>query len=281
MIGESVHHYRILEKLGAGGMGDVYLAEDGKLKRKVALKVLPEAMASDPKRLARFQREAEAVAALNHPNIVTIYSVEEAGGVHFLTMELVEGGSLQELLQGTELELRKFFDVAIPLADALAAAHAKGITHRDLKPANVMVTEEGRVKMLDFGLSKFVERAEPASEESATRARTEDGLVVGTVPYMSPEQIEGKELDHRTDIFSLGILLYEMAAGERPFQGATPVSRMSAILNRTDRRNQRGSIDAARHRVFAVARLGSEGHSRTANRRQDVGPPARRRPGSA
>ena len=235
MIGESVHHYRILEKLGAGGMGDVYLAEDGKLKRKVALKVLPEAMASDPKRLARFQREAEAVAALNHPNIVTIYSVEEAGGIHFLTMELVEGRSLQELLQGTELELRKFFDVAIPLADALAAAHAKGITHRDLKPANVMVTEEGRVKMLDFGLSKFVERAEPASEESATRARTETGLVVGTVPYMSPEQLEGKELDHRTDIFSLGILLYEMAAGERPFQGATPVSRMSAILKDTPR----------------------------------------------
>ena len=235
MIGKNLQHYRILEKLGAGGMGDVYLAEDTKLKRKVAVKVLPEDMALDPVRLARFRREAEAVAALNHPNIVTIYSVEDADGVHFLTMEFVDGKPLQKLIPGSGIDLRQFFDIAIPLADALASAHAKGITHRDLKPPNVMISSEGRVTMLDFGLAKFVERAESAGEESATRARTQDGLVVGTVPYMSPEQLEGKEVDHRTDIFSLGILLYESAAGQKPFEGDTNLSRISAILKDTPR----------------------------------------------
>lgn len=201
----------------------------------MALKVLPEDMALDPVRLARFRREAEAVAALNHPNIVTIYSVEDADGVHFLTMELVQGKPLQKLIPESGLDLRKFFDVAIPLADALASAHAKGITHRDLKPPNVMISEEGRVKMLDFGLAKFIERDESAGEESATRARTEVGLVVGTVPYMSPEQLEGKEVDHRTDIFSLGVLLYESATGQKPFEGDTNLSRISAILKDTPR----------------------------------------------
>jgi len=230
MIGTTVAHYKIVSKLGEGGMGEVYLAEDTKLKRKVALKVLPPEMASDPNRLERFQREAEAVAAMDHPNIVTIYSVEETDGAHFLTMSYIEGESLGQHIPAGGLEIDQLFDIAIPLADALAAAHDKSVTHRDLKPANIMITTEGRVKVLDFGLAKLAEDALPHGDDEPTQALTREGLVVGTVPYMSPEQVEGRSVDHRTDIFSLGVLLYEMATGDRPFRGENSAQVVSSIL---------------------------------------------------
>ncbi len=231
MIGETISHYRILEKLGEGGMGEVYLAEDTRLKRKVALKILPPEMAGDPNRLERFQREAEVVAAMDHPNIVTIYSVEEVDGAHFLTMSFIEGKSLAEMIPEGGMDLDKLFEIAVPLADALSAAHDKGITHRDLKPANIMVTSDGRVKVLDFGLAKLHEDAAvPAGEDEPTQALTREGLVVGTVPYMSPEQVQGDAIDHRTDIFSLGVLLYEMATGDRPFAGQNSAQVVSSIL---------------------------------------------------
>lgn len=230
MIGETISHYRILEKIGEGGMGEVYLAEDTRLKRKVALKMLPPEMANDPSRLERFQREAEVVAALDHPNIVTIFSVEEAEGAHFLTMSYIEGKGLGEFIPETGMDLERLFKIAVPLADALSAAHEKGITHRDLKPANIMVTPEGRVKVLDFGLAKLAEDSAPPSEDEPTQALTREGLVVGTVPYMSPEQVQGDSVDHRTDIFSLGVLIYEMATGDRPFQGQNSAQVVSSIL---------------------------------------------------
>ena len=176
MIGETIAHYEILDKLGAGGMGVVYRAEDTTLKRHVALKVLPADLASSEERLERFQREAETLATLDHPNIVTVHSVEEAEGIHFLTMGLVKGGSLDQKIPDGGLSLEKIFSIAIPVADALAAAHAKGITHRDLKPANIMVTDEGRVKILDFGLAK-VQQEGPVDGEAATEALTQEGLV--------------------------------------------------------------------------------------------------------
>jgi serine/threonine protein kinase/tetratricopeptide (TPR) repeat protein len=235
MIGTTLSHYRIAGKLGHGGMGEVYLAEDTKLKRQVALKILPTDLASDPEALARFQREAEAVAALNHPHIVTIFSVEEDEGTHFLTMELVEGESLGRIIPEAGMDLDQVFELAIPLTDALSTAHAKGIVHRDLKPANVMVTEEGRVKILDFGLAKLLGEASELgiSPDASTEALTEAGKVMGTVPYMSPEQVQGRPLDHRSDIFSIGVLLYEMATGSRPFAGDTSADLISSILRDT------------------------------------------------
>ncbi len=236
MVGRTLSHYRIVEPLGRGGMGEVYLAEDLELGRHVALKLLPPHVADDPERLARFRREARAVAALNHPNIVTIHSVEEAEGVRFLTMERVEGRSLQEIVPKGGLPLERFLRLAVQLADALSAAHQKGIVHRDLKPANVMVTEEGRLKVLDFGLAKLGGGPAEAGETlAATAELTQDGRILGTYPYMSPEQIQGKPVDHRTDIFSLGILLYEMATGERPFRGETSPDLISSILRDTPR----------------------------------------------
>lgn len=213
-------------------MGEVYLAEDTKLKRRVAIKVLPEEMATDPQRLERFQREAEAVAALNHPNIVAIHEVGEADSIHFLVMELVEGRQLGEVIPGGGLSLDKLFGYAIPLTEALAAAHDKGILHRDLKPGNVMVNEEGRVKVLDFGLAKLRERSDDQADQThlATDSITQEGLILGTAAYMSPEQAEGKTIDHRSDIFSLGVVLYEMATGNRPFKGDTNLSLLSSIL---------------------------------------------------
>ncbi len=212
-------------------MGEVYLAEDTSLKRKVALKVLPPEMAADPERLARFKREAESVAALNHPNIVTIHSVEEVDGTHFLTMEWVDGQTLGQLMSRGAMPLNKVFDLGVPIADALASAHEEGITHRDLKPANVMVNDKGRVKVLDFGLAKLsAESGDEGSDEQPTQALTQEGLAVGTVPYMSPEQVRGEGVDHRTDIFSLGVLLYEMSSGQRPFGGKSSADLVSAIL---------------------------------------------------
>ncbi len=238
MIGKSLNHYKILAKLGSGGMGEVFEAEDTRLGRKVALKILPETLATDPTRRERFQREAKAIAALNHPNIVTIYSVEEAGKVHFLTMELIRGKPLSDSIPPHGLPLRDFLDLAIPLTDALAAAHHEGITHRDLKPENVLVTETGLVKVLDFGLAK---RQEPKADgvsntQIPTVQVTQEGHILGTVAYMSPEQAEGRPVDPRSDVFSLGILFYEMATGRRPFQGATAISVISAILKDTPKR---------------------------------------------
>jgi serine/threonine protein kinase len=212
-------------------MGEVYRARDTKLNRDVALKVLPEAMAANPERRARFAREAQAIAALNHPNIVTIHSIEQSDNTHFLTMELVNGTTLDGIIARHGLRADRILAVAIPLVDAISAAHKRGITHRDLKPTNVMVTHDGRLKVLDFGLAKPMD-AEPArvSTTSPTGPLTQDGRVFGTVNYMSPEQAEGKAVDHRTDIFSLGIVLYELATGQRPFTGESDLSVLSSIL---------------------------------------------------
>lgn len=213
-------------------MGVVYRAKDTKLERDVALKLLPDAMAGDGERLERMKREARLVAGLNHPNIVTLHSVEEAEGKHFLTMELVHGKTLDQVVPRNGLDLKRLFDLAIPMADAVAAAHGAGITHRDLKPANVMVDPEGRVKILDFGLARF--DPSMASERDETWAMEEaitgEGVVVGTVRYMSPEQARGEVVDARSDIFSLGALLYEMATGKQPFSGASSAELVSAIL---------------------------------------------------
>jgi TolB-like protein/Tfp pilus assembly protein PilF len=234
MIGKTLNHFKILDRLGKGGMGEVYVAEDGKLKRKVALKVLPEEVAGDPARLDRFQREAESIAALNHPNIVTIYSIEEADEIHFLTMELVEGETLTQLIPSNGIDVESFLRFSVPVAEALSAAHEKGIIHRDLKPGNIMFSNEGRIKVLDFGLAKLIRNdSDPDSSRMETHAQTEDGIVLGTMPYMSPEQIQGKRLDQRSDIFSLGIIFYEMIAGCRPFYGDTSAELISSIMRDT------------------------------------------------
>ncbi|MFQ5742896.1 MAG: protein kinase, partial [Acidobacteriota bacterium] len=264
MIGKTLNHYKILRAIGSGGMGEVYAAEDTKLHRQVALKILPPELAGDPQRRERFEREAQAVAALNHPNIVTIHSVEEAigvedapamggqgaaasgfgdfgsgtkptGSVHFITMELVEGRTLSELIPKHGMALEKFFDVAVPAVDAVAAAHQQGIAHRDLKPSNIMISDEGRVKVLDFGLAKLVDEGAAADQPTqvASEHLTGEGQVLGTAAYMSPEQAEGKLIDHRSDLFSLGIILYEMSTGERPFTGETQVSLVTSILRDT------------------------------------------------
>ena len=225
-IGPKLEKYLIDRPISSGGMGTVYLAEDTSLHRKVALKVLAPELADDPERFQRFRWEAQVLARLNHPNIVTIYSVEEADGHHFLTMELIEGQTLADQIPQNGLRLDRFFELAIPLADALAAAHQQGVIHRDLKPGNVMVGKDGRVKILDFGLAKQLD------DSSAIGAQpvTQDGALLGTIPYMSPEQLQGEAVDHRTDLFSLGILLFEMATGVRPFQGRTFGDLASAIL---------------------------------------------------
>ena len=240
MIGQTLSHFKITAKLGEGGMGAVYAAEDSKLGRQVAIKVLPHELADDPERLARFQREARAVAALNHPNIVVLHSVEEVDGTHFLTMELVDGAPLSELIPPEGLPLNTILDHAIALADAVAAAHDRGITHRDLKPANVMVNSEGRIKVLDFGLAKLAESTPDDGDETQMQTAsmpdllaeplTGEGRIVGTVAYMAPEQAEGKPVDSRTDVFAFGVLLYQMTTGKRPFLGDTSASTMAKIL---------------------------------------------------
>jgi TolB-like protein/Tfp pilus assembly protein PilF len=229
--GDRLGPYEVLNPLGAGGMGEVYRARDPKLRRDVAIKVLPANMAGDPDRLRRFEHEARAVAALNHPHIVTIFSTEEADGVQFITMELIEGRTLDQVIPHGGVSLAQFFDIAVALADALAAAHRKHVTHRDLKPANVMVTDDLRVKVLDFGLARSLEpQAGRVEVEETGLALTQPGMVLGTMPYMSPEQIEAKPIDARTDIFSLGIVLYEITTGARPFQGDSSPALMASIL---------------------------------------------------
>ena len=230
LVGRTLAHYRISTAIGAGGMGEVYRATDTKLVREVALKVLPPAMANDPDRLARFQREARAVASLNHPNVVTIYSVEESDDLHFITMELIDGQSLDRLISANGLPSDRIVEIAAAVAEALAAAHEKGIVHRDLKPANVMVTNEGRVKVLDFGLAKDVGAETANGATMASAGYTQAGMVMGTPAYMSPEQVSGRPLDHRSDIFSFGVMLHEMATGRRPFEGNSSAELISSIL---------------------------------------------------
>jgi len=214
-------------------MGAVYLAEDLSLKREVALKVLPAHLATDPDRLARFQREAETLAALSHPNIVGIYSIEESDDLRFLIMERVVGRSLEEIIPEEGLSPEAFFDVAIPIADAMAVAHAKGIVHRDLKPANVMVADDGVVKVLDLGLAKLLESPTELDEEAPTMTAspTALGVVMGTIGYMSPEQAEGHPVGPPSDIFSLGALFYEMLSGTSPFRRESLASSLAAILH--------------------------------------------------
>jgi len=227
--GQVLSHYRLIERIGTGGMGVVYRALDTKLDRQVALKVLPPEVTADPERLERFRREARAAAALNHPNIITIHSVEESGGVHFMTLELVEGVTLDTLIPPQGMPLHRFFDVAVPLANAVSAAHEKGIVHRDLKPANVVITPDGTAKILDFGLAK---RHDPEQLHKTTQGvptETSVGLT-GTLPYMSPEQLQGDVTGPRSDIWSLGVMLYEMASGGRPFGGENLYRLCTAII---------------------------------------------------
>src|SRR5215471_6542966 len=292
--GTKLGRYQIRSQLGAGGMGAVFLAEDTRLHRKVALKVLPAEMAANAERLARFQREAQAVAALNHPHIVTLYSVEEAEGATFITMEFVEGAPLEQVLLPGGLPPAQVLDIGIALADALAAAHEKGIIHRDLKPANVMFTKDGRVKVLDFGLAKLAPgpseagpaAPRPVASQLATQATprdprlTEAGLVMGTVPYMSPEQVKGQTVDSRTDIFSLGVVLYEMATGRRPFGGATPAETIASILRDMPPPLSEIRQDAPRHLVWIIdhwLQKAPEDRFRTAREARD----ALRAPGAA
>jgi serine/threonine protein kinase len=235
MVGTTLSHYRVLELLGRGGMGEVYAAEDLKLRRRVALKVLPVEMAENAERRRRFEREAQAVAALNHPGIVTIYSVEHDAGRSFLTMELVEGRTLEQAVPAGGLPLPEFLRIAMQLADAMNAAHDRGILHRDLKPGNVMLTKDGRIKVLDFGLAKLADAAPAAALTVQGPLTTSSGQIVGTLSYMAPEQAEGRNIDHRADIFGLGVLLYELAAGIRPFGGESNVALLTALLRDTPR----------------------------------------------
>ena len=232
LLAKTIGHYQIISLLGKGGMGEVYRARDTKLDRAVALKILPEEMSADGERMRRFVREAKAASALNHPNVAHIYEIGEAEGVNFIAMEYVEGQTLAAKINGQPLEVSEIVEIGSQIADALDEAHGKGITHRDIKPANVMLNERGQVKVLDFGLAKIARPASPdLASDISTLPKTASGVVMGTVPYMSPEQALGRDVDQRSDLFSLGVVLYEMATGRLPFAGANTVETLDRILH--------------------------------------------------
>src|SRR3989454_254863 len=230
--GAKLGPYEITAPLGAGGMGEVYRASDPRLRRDVAIKVLPPGLATDPARLRRFEQEALAAASLNHPNILAVYDIGVHDDAPYIVSELLEGGTLREVLASGALSARKALEYAIQIAHGLAAAHEKGIVHRDLKPENIFVTKDGRVKILDFGLAKLTQ-TEPARAGASmltAAADTEPGMIVGTVGYMSPEQVRGEPADHRSDIFAFAVILYEMVSGQRAFHGPSAIETMNAIL---------------------------------------------------
>src|SRR6266849_3548447 len=234
----TLSHYRIVSKIGEGGMGEVYLAQDTKLDRKVALKILPADVAAHPDRMKRFVQEARAASSLNHPNIITIHEIGETASGHFIGTEFIDGETLRERMSRGGVELSDTLDIVLQVASALTAAHGAGIVHRDIKPENIMLRRDGIVKVLDFGLAKLVEQKESASVdmEAPTRpvVNTEPGMVMGTAIYMSPEQARGMKVDARTDIFSLGVVIYEMVAGRLPFEGSNTNEIMASILGDKD-----------------------------------------------
>ena len=255
LIGEKISHYQVISLLGRGGMGEVYLAQDTNLGRKIALKLLPEQFTKDTEQVRRFEREARAASALNHPNILTIHEIGAIENGRFIISEFVEGQTLRRRIAGNPMELKSTLDIAIQVSSALATAHAAGITHRDIKPENVMLRPDGLVKVLDFGLAKLIETQSPSVETRASTIEmqsTETGVVMGTVRYMSPEQARGQKVDERTDIFSLGVMLYEMVAGRRPFEGQTESDCIAAILTAepTPLRQSRSEAPAELERII-------------------------------